>query len=104
VITFKVWVRHPEGLPDLICPVVLCDGCREEIVGPGNVLWIDSDGGQVWHTHKGACDRKVSRAIRQAHGTDHEWSRELSEWIAQLHRNVSVDAPPCALPDERRSA
>lgn len=97
MITFKVWVRHPDGLPDLICPIVVCDGCRRQIVGPGNVLWADSHGGEVWHVHKGACDRQVSQVIRRTTGQDHELSRELSEWLAQLHNNSTETPPACAV-------
>jgi hypothetical protein len=94
MIILKTWIRHPDGEPDLTCPVITCDHCSQQITAaaPGNLLWHPDDEGAsatLFQVHK-KCDRSFSA------GKPHFYSRELEEFLAQLATNYHE--PPIPAP------
>jgi hypothetical protein len=73
------------------CPVILCDACRERITDyhRAHILFDGAqEAGQVYHVHKGACNKAIERQIRAAGGADF-WD-SLDEHLYRLAFNVGL--------------
>lgn len=90
------------GPPEaLSCPAFVCDACRKQVVGKGNITWmlktIRGEGevrqqSPVYVAHKGACDRALEVWLRKQYsdGWIHMWE-ELSVFLKQLAHNAVND-------------
>jgi hypothetical protein len=98
MIVYRLWVRHPNGQPDLHCPVVLCDACGLQVTKQGNVYWVPGDD-RLWHTHKHPCS-ELDQAI-EAQTNKHVLFEELDVWLNQLHVNFDRESLPLTEIEER---
>lgn len=88
---------------NLECPAYVCDLCGRPIqVSEGIVLWhpdYTADNelvAELHYVHQGECDRIFTRANRP----QHYWSRELTEFRAQLEHNTTIGfAERCICPE-----
>jgi hypothetical protein len=62
--------------------VVVCDACGHTITGQGNVVWNPSDDRDLFHVHKGGCDRTLDPLHTL-------FSEELDVWLRQLATNFA---------------
>ena len=90
------------GPPEaLSCPAIVCDTCRRQVVGKGNIIWMfkvvhsDEEVRQqspTYAAHKGACDRALEKWLKQQYGDG--WIlmwEELGTFLRQLLHNAEND-------------
>ncbi|MFI5831047.1 hypothetical protein ACIA6C_28000 [Streptomyces sp. NPDC051578] len=87
------------GPPEAMhCATVICDACRQQVHGAGNLVWgrrMGSDEtGKIEHTplfaaHKGACDRALDNWLKKQYPQG-QWLlmwEELGDFLKQLAYN-----------------
>jgi hypothetical protein len=88
------------GLPEaMLCPAFMCDSCRKQVVGPGNVVSkVRHTGGHQRETsplfvaHKGVCKQSLAAELDRAYPLDSGWSMiwdELETFVRQLAHNLT---------------
>lgn len=90
------------GPPEaLSCPAIVCDACRRQVVGKGNIVWalkvVHSDTevrqqSPLYAAHKGACDRALDAWLKGQYGPG--WIlmwEELGVYLRQLLHNAEND-------------
>lgn len=92
------------GPPDaLICPIFVCDTCREQVIKRGNIVWGSTAGAPgarrgtpIYVTHKGRCDAAFGLWFAQAYPDADGWmqlSQELDIFARQLAENATKPLP-----------
>ncbi|MFE1767227.1 hypothetical protein ACFW81_23790 [Streptomyces angustmyceticus] len=83
----------------LNCPIFICDYCRKQITGPGNIVWGEAGGhpeGEprrrtpLFATHKD-CDHKFTAMFRQIYPPEGGW-RDLWDDIDTFLRQLAHNA------------
>lgn len=87
------------GPPEaMLCPAFICDACRRQVVGEGNVISkVRYSGGQrqtspLFIAHKGTCDLTVDAWLNKRYPLDNGWSliwEELETFVRQLANNLA---------------
>lgn len=87
------------GAPEaMLCPAFICDACREQIVGQGNVISkVRYDGDQrqtspLLFAHKGQCTQAVDAWLNARYLLTEGWSMiwdELGDFVRQLSHNLT---------------
>lgn len=96
MIEFVPYSGEPEALN---CPAFVCDTCRKQVVGEGNVTWcvkVVGKGGQRQHSplfvsHKGRCDKALETWLGVQYSLDDDWinlSEEIGVFRKQLDHNA----------------
>ncbi len=86
------------GPPEALnCPAFICDACRHQVVGRGNILWTyrfpsdHHESSPLFVSHKSSCVRAVEQLIGQLYPRDQNWSNALSHdlesFVATLGHN-----------------
>lgn len=81
------------------CPAFVCDTCRKQVVGDGNVIWcvkvIEKDGQRqqspLFVSHKGRCDQALDKWLGSQYPLDEDWINlweEISVFRSQLGNNA----------------
>lgn len=80
MIKIELVIRHPEGKPDLSCPVFICDYCGEKIekASQGLCHWKETspgviDDGTLLMYHKGDCDHLAEQQERENGARTYSW-------------------------------
>jgi hypothetical protein len=100
------------GPPEaMLCPALVCDSCRRQVTGEGNILWASryvgnrDEGRQVtpmFVSHKGHCDQRVTAMMHRGwppddydapdanvgDGWSYSWE-EAETMLAQLAHNFT---------------
>jgi hypothetical protein len=87
------------GPPEAMnCPAIICDACRRQVVGKGNIVWaykvVHNDDelrqqSPVFAAHKGSCDRGLDLWLKKQYGSG--WIimwEELGTYLRQLAYNA----------------
>ncbi len=87
------------GPPEaMLCPAFMCDTCRKQVVGQGNVVSkVRYDGDQrqtspLFVTHKGSCDLALEAWLDTRYPLADGWSQiwdELEVFVRQLTHNLT---------------
>jgi hypothetical protein len=96
LIEYVPYSGEPEAMN---CPAVICDTCRKQVVGEGNVVWCIRAGGKgdlrqqspLFASHKGGCDRVLDRWLQAQYPLDDNWINlweEIDVFLEQLGHNV----------------
>lgn len=97
MIEFVPYSGEPQALN---CPAVICDTCRQQIVGEGRVVWCVkavSKGEQrqqspLFASHKGRCHHALDRWLEEQYPLDGNWinlSEEVDSFLKQLGHNAA---------------
>lgn len=89
-----------DGEPEaLLCPALICDACRKQVAGPGNLLWAvrRPEGGKrqsspAFVAHKGRCDQVVKKILANLYPLADGWTEQWDEagsFLAYLTSNTS---------------
>jgi hypothetical protein len=80
MIKIELVIRHPEGKPDITCPVLVCDYCGEKIDSANKAIchWREGSPGEVKDGtlliyHKGACNHLAEQQEREDGATGFPW-------------------------------
>lgn len=87
------------GEPEAMnCPAFICDACREQVVGRGNILWasriakgVSRGSSPLFVAHKGRCDRAVKKLMEGMYPFDDGWLElweEIGGFLAHLTNNL----------------
>jgi hypothetical protein len=96
------------GKPEALnCPAFVCDTCRKQIVGKGNVVWCIRAGDEgelrqqspLFAAHKGRCDRALELWLSGQYPLRDHWINlweETDVFLKQLGNNAdrSFDDDP----------
>lgn len=89
------------GPPEAMnCPALICDACRQQITGKGNIVWgcTLGDGSStrrrtpLYTTHKGQCDRLFDLWFAKAYPSADGWVQlweEAPDFMRQLAHNLT---------------
>lgn len=88
------------GPPEAMnCPALICDTCRKQVVGSGNVIWgstAGSDGPRrstpLYVAHKGRCDHAFEKWFAEAYPLADGWMplwEEAAVFMRQLAYNLT---------------
>ncbi|MFD5566616.1 hypothetical protein [Streptomyces cadmiisoli] len=97
MIEYVPYSGEPEAMN---CPAVICDTCRKQVVGQGNVIWCIRAGEKgeqrqispIFAAHKGRCDRALELWLRGQYPIDDHWINlweEVEVFMKQFNNNVS---------------
>ncbi|MFC8065463.1 hypothetical protein [Streptomyces sp. NPDC057293] len=88
------------GPPEAMnCPAVVCDTCRKQVVGSGNIVWAykvihgDDEVRQqspLYAAHKGRCDQALDTWLKKQYGSG--WLilwEELDTFARQFQHNTA---------------
>lgn len=97
MIKIELEIRHPQGLPDIFCPVFVCDYCKQKIEDAARGIYhyrADKDGypldKSVEVYHKGHC-HDLAEAKELAETGEKLWSwLELRDLIGFLTNNTGL--------------
>lgn len=83
-------IRHPNNLPDLTCPALVCDVYRAVVIESGNIEWRRNletgEASPLYATHK-ACSRTLSAALERKYpDTLPQWL-DAGSFLEQLGNN-----------------
>lgn len=79
------------------CPAFICDACRKQVVGDGNIIWAVRYVGEarqsspVFVSHKFPCSRQVDALVKRHYPCGEGWSglwEEASVFIGHLSNNL----------------
>ena len=85
------------GPPEAMeCPAFICDRCREQVVGSGNVLWWSTTrdrwrSSPIFVAHKG-CTSALEQRLETTYPRDEGWIRrfdEVKRFLPQLTHNAT---------------
>lgn len=89
------------GPPEAMnCPAVVCDTCRKQVVGSGNIVWAykvvhDTDEvrqqSPLYAAHKGRCDQALDAWLKKQYSIADHWIllwEELDAFMEQLAHNA----------------
>ncbi|MER7953874.1 hypothetical protein [Streptomyces sp. NPDC096030] len=90
------------GSPEAInCPAFVCDACRKQIAGEGNIVWAlkvrdseteTAEQSPLYAAHKGACDQALEAWLMSQY--DSQWVplwEEIGTFLKQLVHNTGRD-------------
>jgi hypothetical protein len=97
VIEYVPYSGEPEAMN---CPAFICDTCRKQIVGQGNVVWCVRAGEKgeqrqqspIFAAHKGRCDRALELWLRGQYQISDHWINlweEVDVFLKQLGNNAN---------------
>ncbi len=95
MIEFTARSGPPEAMN---CPAFICDACRLQVVGKGNVYWVQKTNSVHFETspifvgHKGRCGRAVEKLIEQLYPAPAGWSGTLWNELATFMKHLSFNA------------
>ncbi|MFE2850609.1 hypothetical protein ACFXJO_05675 [Streptomyces lavendulae] len=87
------------GPPEAMhCPTIICDTCRTQVHGAGNIVWMVksylADGPRqqspLYAAHKGPCDRALEAWLKTQY-PEGDWLlnwEELGDFLRQLAHNA----------------
>ncbi|RZU72000.1 hypothetical protein EV384_0339 [Micromonospora kangleipakensis] len=84
-----------DGQPQaLLCPALVCDVCRLQVAGPGNIVWYartepERQSSPMFVAHK-PCNRRLEAMLEPVYPRDKGWMglwEEADRFIAQLAHN-----------------
>jgi hypothetical protein len=84
-----------DGEPQaLLCPALICEACREQVAGPGNIIWFwrtdpEWQASPLFVAHK-HCNRKVEALLEPVYSFEQGWRRAWREaklFLDQLAHN-----------------
>jgi hypothetical protein len=86
----RVWIRHPQGEEDLICPFFVCDACGLPIEDDGNVHYRFLEDAiqptdDVWHSHNSRCCDDLEKRLGF-----HTMTHYISEELRMLQENLKT--------------
>ncbi|MER6376752.1 hypothetical protein ABT255_52665 [Streptomyces mirabilis] len=96
MIEYVPYSGEPEAMN---CPAAICDTCREQVVGEGNIVWCIRAGNKgeqrqqspLFASHEGGCDCALGRWLEAQYPLDDNWinlSDEIDVFLKQLGNNV----------------
>jgi hypothetical protein len=97
MIKIELLIRHPQGEPDLFCPVFICDYCGKKIEKASQGMYHYRQD-ERWHPlnesiliyHKRPCSDYAEAEEAKNGATSFPWL-ELRELIGYLANNAAVD-------------
>jgi hypothetical protein len=81
------------------CPAVVCDACRRQVVGTGNIVWAYKvvhgtdevrQQSPLYAAHKGRCDQALDAWLKKQYSSSDHWIllwEELDSFMRQLGHN-----------------
>jgi hypothetical protein len=93
MITIELEINHPQGKPDLLCPVMVCDWCKQKITNGNRAMfkfrYAEGTATPTFESivvlHKGDCDQAHTRKT----GMDTPWN-EATQLMGQLINNMGI--------------
>ncbi len=90
------------GPPDALnCPAFICDACRRQVTGRGNIYWVVKNSAEhftsspLFVSHKGRCVKPAEKLVESLYPAADGWSRtlwsELGTFLGQLAHNAEND-------------
>ncbi|MEU7978327.1 hypothetical protein AB0B63_07315 [Micromonospora sp. NPDC049081] len=88
------------GEPEAMnCPAFICDACRKQVIGPGNILWAirlgedaERASSPLYVAHKGRCDQAVTALLEHLYPFDEGWHSnlwtEIEAFLGPLNNNA----------------
>lgn len=85
------------GQPEaMLCPALVCDTCRDQVTGHGNVLWSirhepQWESSPLFVSHKGQCHRALKYRIAIEYPIAAGWSQlwnEAGDFMRHLTHNA----------------
>lgn len=86
------------GPPEAMnCAALVCDTCREQVVGRGNIVWAhryepQQESSPLFVSHKGQCDRALSAWLKDKYPLAEGWANlweEAGHFMRYLAHNAS---------------
>lgn len=87
------------GPPEAMnCPALICDACRKQVVGGGNILWVrryvddKPESSPLMAAHKGQCDQAVEAWLQEHYPTIDGWCplwEEAADFVRYLANNLA---------------
>lgn len=80
------------------CPAFICDACRVQVVGKGNIYWVQKVTSEHFETspifvgHKGRCGRAVERLMEQLYPHADGWTGSLFNELEEFVKHLSFNA------------
>ncbi|MFJ8677257.1 hypothetical protein [Streptomyces sp. NPDC093589] len=93
------YMAHSGPNTALNCPIFICDFCRQQITGQGNVVWGEAGGYDgtprqrtpIFATHKD-CDHKFIGMFRKIYPVKDGWRDlwdDIGDFVKQLAHNAT---------------
>lgn len=85
------------GEPEaMLCPALVCDTCRQQVVGRGNIVWAMRheprwQSSPLFVSHKGRCDLVVEAGLQSQYPISDGWldfSAEADQFMRHLAHNA----------------
>lgn len=88
-----------DGPPEAMnCPAFICDACRKQVIGQGNIVWMrryidrQPQSSPLYVAHKGDCDRRIEAALEQRYTAADGWTslwEEAGDFLHYLTNNLT---------------